>query len=308
MAVTAPPPLVALGRTGMDDDPLAPLARAASLGDPKATQELLTALGPSVFGVLQATLGAADPDIDNLAQEVFVAILHALEGFRHESTVLYFARRIAVQRARVALRHRHAARRSSKSTVVQDDIGSVVESSDASPLGVAIARRQMAILRELVAELPEPQAEAFCMRAFGYSVEEIARASETPINTVRSRLPRGEGHAARADRLRSPLRRAERTMNHHACMEDALDRRRVLSAEERRSLEQHLGVCSACVLQLALAESLEAASRAVDADRIARAREGAMARLQPRRSSGRWRLWSTGLLVVALPRERPPSA
>jgi RNA polymerase sigma-70 factor (ECF subfamily) len=126
--------------------------------------------------------------VDDVAQDTFVAIMDALDSFRYESSVLHFAKRIAVRRAGVALRYKRASRRAASATVALDD-DDVVESSNASPLEAAIAARQMMLLRQLVTELPEEQGEALLLRVvLGHSAEEIAESTRTPINTVKSRL------------------------------------------------------------------------------------------------------------------------
>jgi RNA polymerase sigma-70 factor (ECF subfamily) len=166
-------------------DPLAAVARSAAGGDSKAATALLTSVGRPVFAVLEAILGRANPDVDDVAQEAFVAIIDALPAFRFDCTVVHFARRIAVRRASVALRHRRAARRSAAATVpLEDDLP-----DEDSPLDAAIVARQVSLLREIVGDLPEEQGETLLMRvALGYSVEEIAETTRTPLNTVRSRL------------------------------------------------------------------------------------------------------------------------
>ena len=53
----------------------------------------------------------------------------------------------------------------------------------------ALVRRRKEILRSLLEDIPEEQAEALAMRAvLGWSIEEIAVACGAPINTIRSRL------------------------------------------------------------------------------------------------------------------------
>jgi RNA polymerase sigma-70 factor (ECF subfamily) len=64
-----------------------------------------------------------------------------------------------------------------------------VVNDGASPLDSVIASRQMALLRRLIVELPEEQAETLLLRVvLGHSVEEIAEETRTPLNTVKSRL------------------------------------------------------------------------------------------------------------------------
>jgi RNA polymerase sigma-70 factor (ECF subfamily) len=172
----------------LEGDPLAPVARAALQGHPLARRTLLEEIGPSVFAVVEAVLGRTHPDIDDVAQESFVAIFIALEGFRWESTVLHFARRIALRRASVVLRHHRAIRRATSATVALED-GIEIANDGASPLESTITSRQMALLRKLIVELPEEQAETLLLQlVLGHSQEEIAESTDTPVNTVKSRL------------------------------------------------------------------------------------------------------------------------
>jgi RNA polymerase sigma-70 factor (ECF subfamily) len=188
-------------------DPMAPLARAAVQGRPEATRALLRGLGPPVFAVIQTILGRSNPDVDDVAQEVFVSILRALPTFRYESTVAHFAKQIALRRASNALRDRQAARRSASATVALDEKTNL-ESATASPLDATVSARRMVLLREIVADLPEEQAEALLLRVlFGHSVEEIAEETRAPINTVRSRLR--NARAALRERIAGDARLAE---------------------------------------------------------------------------------------------------
>ena len=51
------------------------------------------------------------------------------------------------------------------------------------------AARRRALVRRLLDELPEEQAEALALRvALGWSLKEIAETTGTPLNTVRSRM------------------------------------------------------------------------------------------------------------------------
>jgi RNA polymerase sigma-70 factor (ECF subfamily) len=53
----------------------------------------------------------------------------------------------------------------------------------------AVGSRRRELLRELLEDLPEEQAEALALRVvMGWSLEEVAQASGAPVNTVRSRV------------------------------------------------------------------------------------------------------------------------
>ena len=71
-----------------------------------------------------------------------------------------------------------------------DDLADVeLQTTATTPHDDAIADRRKNAVRELLGVLPPEQAEALALRvALGWSLEEIAAASSTPLNTVRSRL------------------------------------------------------------------------------------------------------------------------
>ena len=63
------------------------------------------------------------------------------------------------------------------------------ETSAPSPVEVSGAQRRRELLRELLARLPEEQAETLALRVvLGWSLDEIASATGAPTNTVRSRM------------------------------------------------------------------------------------------------------------------------
>ena len=62
-------------------------------------------------------------------------------------------------------------------------------SSRELPSEAASAQRRKTMLRELLEEIPDEQAESMALRfMLGWSLEEVARATSAPVNTVRSRL------------------------------------------------------------------------------------------------------------------------
>jgi RNA polymerase sigma-70 factor, ECF subfamily len=161
------------------------LAIRAQGGDRAALRELLAVMAPHVLGVARAILGAGAPDVDDVAQESLIAFFHALPAFRAESSVRHYAGRIT---ARTALAARRRARKDEHRL---DEIQRV-----SAPLGIlsshdaeALAARRRELLRTLLGELPEAQAEALALRiVMGYSMQEVAEATGAPLNTVRSRL------------------------------------------------------------------------------------------------------------------------
>ncbi len=169
---------------GVSNSPLSRLAEAAAGGDVVATSKLIEAVAPLVTRTVRAIVGRAHPDVDDVMQQALVALTQALPRFRGECEPQTYATGIAV---RVAIAARRRARAESSR---EDD---AVESADL-PGGNELlesvqAARRKALLRELLDTLPQEQAEALALKfVLGWSLEEIASATNAPVNTVRSRM------------------------------------------------------------------------------------------------------------------------
>jgi RNA polymerase sigma-70 factor (ECF subfamily) len=164
-------------------DPLGDLARAARDGDLRAQRRLFEAVAPALLQSLRMILGPGHPDLEDVLQESLLGLLHGLATFRWESTVLHFARRVAAKRAIEFCRRQQTTARK------LEHVRELVLPEPATPREVVVADRRREHLRALLRELPATQAETLAMRAvLGYSLEEIAEATEVPLNTVRSRL------------------------------------------------------------------------------------------------------------------------
>jgi RNA polymerase sigma-70 factor (ECF subfamily) len=132
-------------------------------------------------------LGAVHPDVDDILQESLVAVLGALPGFRGDCRTLHFACRVAVQTAMNA-RRRAGYRLRHTPSVDPDELVELAH-DERSPAQAHDDARRRRTLRQLLDELPAPQAEALVLHTvLGYSIEETALTTRTPPNTVRSRL------------------------------------------------------------------------------------------------------------------------
>lgn len=126
-------------------------------------------------------------DIDDLLQESMIALTTALRGFRGESSVERYATRVAVRTA-LSLRRRARERKSLFEEHVRES-EPLEDGAAATAAEEARAQRRRELFRELLAELPEPQAEAFAMRVvLEHSLEEVAETTGAPVNTIRSRI------------------------------------------------------------------------------------------------------------------------
>lgn len=168
-----------------DDGPAFELASRGAAGDLAAVQALLRQLRPAISRVVIGVLGSQHPDLDDTVQQSLIAIAHALPSFRGECHPAGFGCRIAF---RTACR---ARKRYKQDWVLRADFErrSVAPEPAATPSDVADAERRRRLLRELLADLPEEQAETLALRVvLGWSLEEVARATGAPMNTVRSRV------------------------------------------------------------------------------------------------------------------------
>jgi RNA polymerase sigma-70 factor (ECF subfamily) len=160
------------------------LAARAVAGDVVATQALLRALTPAVTRAVVGVLGAADADIDDVTQQSLIAVQRALPAFRGECHPAGYASRIGMRTA-LRARRRHKLERFRRDVFARlDENGESV-----APNAEAEAEQRRRLLRDLLDELPEEQADALALRVLlGFSLEEVAEATSAPVNTVRSRV------------------------------------------------------------------------------------------------------------------------
>ncbi len=161
------------------------LATRAAGGDLAATQEFLAYVWPTLTRVASGVLGALHADLDDAVQQSMIALVRALPAFRGECHPAGYASRITL---RVALRVRKGSKRDANRRESLSQLGHSEEHAPAVS-EAALGTRRRELLRELLEDLPEEQAEALTLRVvMGWSLEEVARASGAPVNTVRSRV------------------------------------------------------------------------------------------------------------------------
>lgn len=156
------------------------LARQAAAGDVRATRRFLETIAPAVVRAVYAMLGTQHPDADDAVQLTLLAVVQALPAFRGECDPRHFAIRIAFRTA-AATRRRYRSRFDRLEEVDVDNLE--------APLDDPYARLRRQAVLDLVDALSEEQAETMVLRfAMGWKLREIATATNTPFNTVRSRL------------------------------------------------------------------------------------------------------------------------
>jgi RNA polymerase sigma factor (sigma-70 family) len=170
----------------VESDPLPSLVTGAVSGDANATRTLLVTMGRQVRGACRAILGSGHPDLEDTIQECFVGLIRALPAYRFEGAFPHYALRIAV---RTAL----GARRRAQATRAREELdaapGDEAPAPSSTPSEQVLAAERRELLRGLLDELPDVQAQALAMRiVFDLSIEEIATASAVSVNTVKTRL------------------------------------------------------------------------------------------------------------------------
>ncbi len=194
--------LVADGAPSVRRDDLTVLAAAALRGEPVALRTLLTTLVPHLLRVVRRVLGPSHPDLEDVTYEAAHAVLEALPRFRGEGTLRHYAYRVAAFTAMNVRRRETAARRAHRSEGLDVEL---LAAGDPGPEQQLATASLSPIVRELVATLPQPLAEALTLHVIlGYTVHEIAQAEGISPETVRSRL-RLARQALRRRVLGSPL-------------------------------------------------------------------------------------------------------
>lgn len=159
-------------------DQLTRLAHSARAGDRRALQAFIDASYPEVWRLCQALVGDA---ADDLAQETFVRVLHALKRFRGDSSARIWTLAIARRACMDELRNRHRRLR-------RDD--RLVQSAAregttfADPSGNLVAHELLSLLA------PDRRAAFVLTQLFRLSYEEAASVCDCPPGTIRSRVAR----------------------------------------------------------------------------------------------------------------------
>lgn len=161
---------------------------AVLAGNREAFRVLVERESQAVIGTCRRIIG--DPvEAQDVAQDVFTQAYRSIATYRGDGPFGAWLRRIAVRAAiaRLATRRDHVTL--DGETV--DPRVARLRSADDPEAEVLDAEHRAAIV-DAVASLPVDQREVVLLRFYGdLSLEEIARATDHPIGTVKSRLSRG---------------------------------------------------------------------------------------------------------------------
>jgi RNA polymerase sigma-70 factor (ECF subfamily) len=162
------------------------LAREALGQDPEAVRRFVLAIAPAIRRACRGVMGPRHTDLEDTIQDCFIDATRGLAGYRFQGNLLGYVTRIAVNRA-LASRRRSVAR--VRHLQLLEDL------HDESPLADASAGEieRTEVMRDLIRRVRPIQAETLVMRVvLGFSVEEIAVATEVSVNTVKTRLRLGK--------------------------------------------------------------------------------------------------------------------
>ena len=172
---------VGLSRTGRswEESSDLELVRAAP-EDLEAFGELIRRHQDFVYGAAMRIV--RNPSIaEELAQDTFLRAFRALDGFRGDSQVRSWLYRIATNLAKNAVTRR-------KEFPTEDGLDLPVHSHPSARLET---EAMTVDLRAAIDKLPDKLREPLVLREFDeLSYEEIASRTETPLNTVRTRILR----------------------------------------------------------------------------------------------------------------------
>ena len=154
-----------------------------------------------IHRILLALIRDADA-ADTLTQECFLRAFDRRASFRGEAGIGTWLVRIALNLARDHLRSRRLAfwRRILRNghADAAASLASRVADPGPSPDRLVIARERLAAVRVAVDRLPQRQRACFFLRFIeGMTPEEIARAMQLEVNTVKVHLARGVGAVRR---------------------------------------------------------------------------------------------------------------
>lgn len=166
-------------------------------GDPEAFDNLITRYSGDIYAVLYRITESAE-DAADLTQETFLSALRSIRSFRGDSELKTWLTRIAINHSRN--RFRWWKRRKKDATISLDSavgeteipFGDFLAGEGESAEESVLRHEREAALRNALSQLPEHYREAIVLCDIeGYSYDEIARALEVNIGTVKSRIARG---------------------------------------------------------------------------------------------------------------------
>lgn len=164
---------------GVDAD--AACLRAAAAGDEGAVRELYRAHVDAVYRTIARILGPSDPDVEDVAQQTFLAALDGAARFDGRSKVSTWMIGIATRRALDAARARHRRGRWAKITEWVG-LGRPAAAPDVRHDALSEAEAALAVLN------PDQRTVFVLHQVEGHTFQEISEMTGTGISTLHARL------------------------------------------------------------------------------------------------------------------------
>lgn len=166
------------------------LVERVQRGDKKAFDLLVLKYQQKVANLISRYVRDPSETLD-VTQEAFIKAYKALPNFRRESAFYTWLYRIAINTAKnylVAQKRRPPSSDIDADTAEQLDAGTRLK-EHATPENHLLEKEIAETVNQAIDELPEDLRTAITLRELeGLSYEEIARAMECPVGTVRSRI------------------------------------------------------------------------------------------------------------------------
>jgi len=157
------------------------LARRA-VGDRQAARELFERLGPRLMHMVRLLVGR-DEELEDLTHGCLLAILENLGKYKGTGPLEAWAGQLSY---RVLMRQLKRKRRNERTMALVPEEAGV---SSSNPERTVARKGLMERLELHLDAIPEKRRAALVLRVlYGYSVAEVARLTDTPINTVRDRI------------------------------------------------------------------------------------------------------------------------
>ncbi len=178
--------------TALAVDPDGELVRKVRDGDRSAFNQLVLKYRNRVLGVAARMLGDR-VEAEDLAQDVFVKVYHALGSFHGEALFSTWLYRIT---ANACLNRRKKQNRERRLQDAVEDIEPLGFDPFSNPHSLLERKQLGALLERIIRELSEEQRIVLILRDIeGLSYEEIAASLNVELGTVRSRLHRARREA-----------------------------------------------------------------------------------------------------------------
>lgn len=168
------------------DDRERPLETSAEV---EPFETIFTRYYPLVYRLAYRYVGQPD-EAEDIAQEVFLRFYHLPPHAANEAQQRAWLCRVAINLGLNALRKRKSsfAQEARIDTIVQESILDAAE--DQNPERFVLADEQAALIRSILAQLPERQQVCLALRSIGFSYGEIAEATGISISSIGTVLAR----------------------------------------------------------------------------------------------------------------------